>query len=271
MFTKLLKHDFQSTWGIIGLLCLMSLGASLLGGGAMRYLVWISQRGTEEMTILTVLCILTMVVAILFIAVCGVVALLVLIWRFYKSRFTDEGYLTFTLPVTSHQILLSSMVNTVLNMLVVGITIMASLAVLLLLGLTVISDFWPNFQRVISRALQALSRVFTMQGLGYLMQMLGVIIIGFACELVVLMLSVTIGALVAKKHKILAALGVYYGIHIALSVFNASSVAAVVIVEAGSNAAATRLFWSQGLIELLIAVGGYFLMHYLVSRKLNLP
>ena len=42
MFTKLLKHEWRATRGMLGTLCLVCLGASLLGGLTMRYLMWTS-------------------------------------------------------------------------------------------------------------------------------------------------------------------------------------------------------------------------------------
>ena len=47
MFTKLLKQEWRATRGILGLLCLVSLIAAVLGGGSMRFLVGTSQE-TEE-------------------------------------------------------------------------------------------------------------------------------------------------------------------------------------------------------------------------------
>ena len=44
MFAKLLKHEWRATRGVLGLLCLISLSAALLGGGAMRYLVSFSNQ-----------------------------------------------------------------------------------------------------------------------------------------------------------------------------------------------------------------------------------
>lgn len=39
MFAKLLKMEFRSTWNVLGILCLSLVGAGLLGGVAIRYLV----------------------------------------------------------------------------------------------------------------------------------------------------------------------------------------------------------------------------------------
>lgn len=104
MFAKLLKMEFRSTWNVLGILCLSLVGAGLLGGLAIRYLVGAS--APKEW--LEILCVLVITAAVLFFVVCGAAALIVQIVRFYRSRFTDEGYLTFTLPVTTHQVLLSS-------------------------------------------------------------------------------------------------------------------------------------------------------------------
>ena len=90
-------------------------------------------------------------------------------------------------------------------------------------------------------------------------------IISALAELIVLMLAVTIGAMIAKKHKILAAVGVYYGISMvqsfALTFANLSVVSEENILH---------IFSATGLTSLAIGIGGYFLMHHLVNRKLNL-
>ena len=39
MYSKLLKYDWRATRGMLGLLCLICLGAALAGGGTMRYLI----------------------------------------------------------------------------------------------------------------------------------------------------------------------------------------------------------------------------------------
>ena len=117
MFTKLLKHEWRATRGMLGTLCLICLGASLLGGGTMRYLMIASSQDAQQ-NVIVVLNVLAMVAAMIAVAVVGVAALFLYIGRFYKSRFTDEGYLTFTLPVSTHQNLLASMANTAIGMVI---------------------------------------------------------------------------------------------------------------------------------------------------------
>ena len=94
-----------------------------------------------------------------------------------------------------------------------------------------------------------------------LLVLLNMVLMGLA-TLLTLMLAVTIGATAAKKHPILLAIAVYYGLSLVrmaacLNAANAcTSSGATLAALAGVNAAA-----------MLIA---YFWMYYLTSRKLNL-
>lgn len=133
MFAKLLKMEFRSTWNVLGILCLSLVGAGLLGGVAIRYL----EGASAPKQWLEVLCTLAITAAVLFFVVCGVAALIVQIVRFYRSRFTDEGYLTFTLPVTTHQVLLSSFLTSAVNLIAVAAV---SVIGLVLMGLCVVPD-----------------------------------------------------------------------------------------------------------------------------------
>ena len=134
MFAKLLKMEFRSTWNVLGILCLSLGGPGLLGGVAIRYLV--GEDAPKQW--LMILCTLAIVAAVLFFVVCCAAALIVQIVRFYRSRFTDEGYLTFTLPVTTHQILLSSFITSAVNLIAIAAVAVVSFV---LMGLCVVPDF----------------------------------------------------------------------------------------------------------------------------------
>ena len=90
-------------------------------------------------------------------------------------------------------------------------------------------------------------------------------IVGAFSELILFMLAVTIGALIARKHKILAAVGVYYGIGMLQSF-----VMSMLLLNATTSEDVNVLLASPGVTGLLLAVSGYFLMHWLVTKKLNL-
>ena len=259
MFATLLKMEFRSTWNILGILCVSLVGAGLLGGFATRYLV--NVEAPEEW--LEVLCVLTVTAVVLFFAVCGAAALILQIVRFYRSRFTDEGYLTFTLPVGTHSILLSSLVSSAVNLIAVGAVACVSLV---LMGLCVIPSMevlkqglnliWQEFPAIWEKITQT-------EFLQILGLFLANVVTTFASELVLIMLAVTIGSLAAKKHKILAAFAFCYILHVAI--FTVSGIALVNLADTPEGVLG---FWSA--INLVIAVVGYFLMYFLVDKKLNL-
>ena len=273
MFAKLLKYEWRATRGFLGLLSLICLSAALVGGLSMRYLVWVSELDTQE-DVAIVLSVLTMIFAFIAIVICCVAMELYAVWRFYKSRFTDEGYLTFTLPVTTHQILLSSFVNCLISMVCALAALMAGYLVLLLLGFSALDNFFPSLWEVLPLAMENLWRLFSGETGTFLGLLLLEVVVGVLNSTVVMMLAVTIGSILAKKHKVLAAIGVYYGINMVMSLI--TSVLGVVLglsvyssQSSGMDVLSSMMLMESGLF-LIVAVGGYFLMYALVHRKLNL-
>ena len=269
MFTKLLKHEWRATRGMLGTLCLVCLGASLLGGGTMRYLILASSQDAEHNAIVA-LNVLAMVAAMIVVAVAGVAGLFLYIGRFYKSRFTDEGYLTFTLPVNTHQNLLSSMINSAIGMVIVFFVICAALVIWLMIGFSGIPDFYKTVWEKLPELWEVFLRVCDQMPWKYVGLFLMNVLTGSVCELVVLMLSVTIGSIIAKKHKILATVGVYYGINVVISMVSSFTMAMGAFSGADGKLWMLRFFNSTAALMVVISVAGYFLMYALVDRKLNL-
>ena len=269
MFTKLLKHEWRATRGMLGTLCLVCLGASLLGGGTMRYLILASSQDAEHNAIVA-LNVLAMVAAMIVVAVAGVAGLFLYIGRFYKSRFTDEGYLTFTLPVNTHQNLLSSMINSAIGMVIVFFVICAALVIWLMIGFSGIPDFYKTVWEKLPELWEVFLRVCDQMPWKYVGLFLMNVLTGSVCELVVLMLSVTIGSIIAKKHKILATVGVYYGINVVISMVSSFTMAMGAFSGADGKLWMLRFFNSTAALMVVISVAGYFLMYWLVDRKLNL-
>lgn len=273
MFAKLLKYEWRATRGFLGLLSLICLSAALVGGLSMRYLVWVSELDTQE-DVAIVLSVLTMIFAFIAIAIGAAAMQFFTLWRFYKSRFTDEGYLTFTLPVTTHQILLSGFVNCLLGVLSSLVALGISYLVLLLLGFSALDNFFPSLWEVLPLAMENLWRLFSGETGAFLAQLTLGVVTGVLNSTVVMMLAVTIGSILAKKHKVLAAIGVYYGINMVMSLI--TSVLGVVLglsvyssQSSGMDVLSSMMLMESGLF-LIVAVGGYFLMYALVHRKLNL-
>lgn len=274
MFTKLLKHEWRATKGILALLCVIVLIAGITIGSVMHYIVWNDQNGAfvsmSDAGIATkfvsVACVFLIMAGVGAVAICSAGSLFFLIYRFYKRCFTDEGYLTFTLPVTTHQILLSSLVNTIIGELIMIVAVCLSVGIAALLFLAAFPEnlIWADVSVGLKEAFSQMWASLV-EHFDVLASMTATGIISALSGLVVLMLAVTIGAMVARKHKILAAVGVYYGISMVQSfVLTAANLSTIEAQDI------TKLFSATGVTSLVIAIGGYFLMHYLTDKKLNL-
>lgn len=284
MFAKLLKHEWRSTRGVIGMLCVIILVCGLTIGGIANFLlrcevtsgdmiqvgetaIYVEETGAAPQIspFAATVCTLLFMTAFMAVAICCAASVFVVIWRFYKSRFGDEGYLTFTLPVNHHQLLLSSILNSVIGIVLVFLAAAAAVVlscILFMMGFPV--DFWPEAAGVVGRAFGTLMEA--MEGNWMIFwEILGTVLLAGLHEIVVLMLSVTIGAMIAKKYKLLAAVGAYYLIALAELMIRM-----VVMTNAILSENVVPLFTGFNWIALVTIVGGYWLMYFLTSRKLNL-
>ena len=100
MFAKLLKHEWKATAGPLGLLTLGAAGIAVFGALVLRTLLHLIESDALIGAANLLLIPMGLLVVFSFLAI-GLYALgvsLLLLVRFYKSRFSDQGYLTFTLP-----------------------------------------------------------------------------------------------------------------------------------------------------------------------------
>ena len=106
MLGKLLKHEFRAT----GRIMLPLMGALL----ALALMANLSIRGmTSSLSDIPALRILFILILIFFgmgIVAVGVMALVVMVSRFYRNLLKSEGYLMFTLPVSVHELIWSKLI-----------------------------------------------------------------------------------------------------------------------------------------------------------------
>lgn len=104
MLGKLIKHEFRATGRILlPVYLVMLLTAALVRG----FQVLTEQTAGEFMRALAVLSVLLFSAAVFG---GSILAFVLMIYRFYKNLMTDEGYLMFTLPVTTGQLIWSKMI-----------------------------------------------------------------------------------------------------------------------------------------------------------------
>ena len=280
MFGKLMKHEWRATAPTLSLLALASLGMGILAGIVLRLLFTFSDEIPEILAATIGASIGFMFLAIM---ICDVAMSILLMVRFYKHKFTDEGYLTFTLPVSSHQVFLSAALNNLIWVVISILSVVLSFVAFFLIGTAgvpemqelqeILDAFGVTLETVLPEGLADCLFIYVLQG-----------IVALPYSVVIVMTCLTVGATIAKKHKILAAIGIYYALSWASGIVNS-----IVSVVLSLNSADLLDSYSQeaylqyvqntvittGVISLVwqlaLILGGYLLSTRLMARKLNLP
>lgn len=270
MFLKLLKYKFNAQRNLYIILSAVALCMGAIG--AMIIWLLLEHAADIETSILAGFAgffgsALLMVIVYSLMAYTIAMTIL-LMFQFYKIHFSDEGYLTFTLPVTTHQHLLSSIVNiliwTVITMLVMFISILLIMSpVIISQGIDMTPAYFIANDPYLSTMIPFM--IFTMIG-------------SLVSGCVVPMVAISIGCIAVKKLKLLASFGIYYGINSTLSVITGiSSFIALIgdlyIMDSLGQDTVHLILTAlvPAVVYIGFSIGGYFLMHRLVDKKLNLP
>lgn len=282
MFKKLLKYDFHSVWRFWWILAVTALGLTTVSSLFLRFLLYTDGGFVMFRVFAAIITIASLVV----VAISTMMTPLVVYLRFYQHFFSDEGYLTFTLPVSRKKMLLSKTVNALIFL---GLE-----AVLLFACLTLISLIVPN---VDDGAFLFAFKIFESIGesIGTLWQTVGawtilylleglLILVGFGIlSTSLIYFCITQGAVVARKHKVLAAIGIYYLVNGVLSFLGSFLLSLSVTSFVNAAPYLNEHLSSQGMFGLIalalfltvmlvatLALTAYFLTQHLLERKLNL-
>ena len=269
MLGKLLKHDFKALFRNYGLLFIALFGVTFL----YKLYLLLPRNIVLEFT--------NSLMGVLYVVVilgCLFGTVVINIVRFYKNLVTDEGYLTFTLPVSSKQIIASKLISSLVMDILMAFAILVSTS-LLRNDLAVIDDLYRSFE-------MTLQQIFIMKEYHKLFNVfvlcMGII---FIYTQMAEFTAVAIGQ-TNRTHKIAAGVGAY-----ALIYFITQCVMGVVallwalqfhlyntnIVITNFEVtpiellhAASGLFFIVGAVVVVLGVACFFLTDYLFAKKLNL-
>lgn len=278
MFAKLLKHEFRANAGTMTILGSIMLAVGALAGLAVRFIIW--YFGNNPNGVAAPMLLITSSIFIggtfIFTAVFLSAGDLLPLYRFYQNKFTDEGYLTFTLPVNSHQIILSSFVPVIVWRLAVFAVALVSgvLAFFLatvgteVMQIDILRQLWDTIGHELKFLLNALQL-----DTGFVVVLILNMLISSLSSVMMAMMSITIGSVATKKHKLLAGVAIYivsnYAVSILTQAFSASN---IMLYDSYTSATefSTTVMLPQLIIRLILMVGAYFVTWYLTSKKLNL-
>ena len=115
MFKKCLKYDLRAVWKVWWILAVSVTGLCIVGSLGLRFFIQNVSMGEEPVStpimIGSIFAMLLFIASIIALIAFVVVTFILVYYRYYKNLFTDEGYLTFTLPVRRQTLYLSKTLN----------------------------------------------------------------------------------------------------------------------------------------------------------------
>ena len=276
MLGKLFKYDMKALLRMMLPLMLSVLGTTLVVTIALRILVEMSQSSHRMedpftglfMMSLGLLAFATVMALLAFV----VIATVFVLYRYYKNLFTDEGYLTFTLPVTPGQILFSKAASGIIWLAIAAVIAVVCAELIFVGG----GDVAQMAQQILSWMRYALGNMGLDGGL-YAAEAIVSIVVSLIYSVLLYYLSITIGSTVARRHKVMASIGIYMGIQLALSIVSSLIQVFPMMYMESSVLGTGYTTWMLHLTSIInlvlsagVAVGSYFACRAILTRRLNL-
>ena len=275
MFGKLMKYElryliriFAPMWAAVLALCAMfrlTINPAYINMNNSGFYV----EGSEAVlpavfAILSVFAIMTMMI----------VAAVVLIQRFGKGMYGDEGYLMFTLPVTTGQLIHSKALSALIMM--VATEVVTMIGVLIMMAF---KEFWkgesgmtiPQLWDLFLQIMESNGISSGMMGL-YIFWGIVTGLIAIAAEIYMVYFAISVGQM-WKKHPVAGGILAFYGISIVISVIDG------IIGYNGNLAIINNVVYREQLIAVLLYVTvhstivlllSFFGTKLLLDRKLNI-
>lgn len=271
MLGKLMKHEWLSVWKVPTLLIGVLLVASLLCGSVFALPMWDSDWAGVSLSAISLIMLYYMAII-----VCCVGITVYMAVRFYKSMFTDEGYLTHTLPVTSHQLLLSKVITMSIWSLIGMIAVVISVLIMLGFVCIFLIDNFNNLGYELRSLMHELAQLEELKGfLGLMFTMILMAIASTFGGTMMVVGAISIGQML-RKHRILGAIGAYIGIYIVVQIIG--TIASFPVMFGITMTADQKDLFSvyngtylvMTLIYVAVGIGLYFLSEYLIRRQLDL-
>jgi hypothetical protein len=212
MLKKLLKYDFKSVFKYWWIAAVSATALSVLGGFCLKILVDSTAEETvfQPPEVLTISSSLLLMLTVMAISAFSVISAILLFVRFYKNFFTDEAYLTFTLPVKRSTHLNSKLILGFVTQLATGAVIILDAALIIVIGLAdkiFKKEVWEEFILLAKEFFKEVDAYFWV----FLLETLFIMLIISIAGLLFTYACITFASMITKKAKLITAIGIYYG------------------------------------------------------------
>ena len=253
MLGKLIKNDFKATWKTFLMLDVALLALALINKGMLVDVV----SGISMFTFIV------MLIASLFITT------VLIVMKFYKTMLSDQGYLSFTLPVTPMQHLISKVLVAAFWLIVNGLVVFISL-LLFMWDVDVINNIWRTLTGALGEG--ELKTLLVTIGINLIISAFSTPILFFC--------AMSIGQLF-RTHKIIGSVAGYFIISMVSDVLDT---VAMLVVGSGYSSVAietmedlqkvapylTKIYVGSAFTMIILAALCFAVSNILLSRKLNL-
>lgn len=288
MFGKLMKYENRKLSKYMLPLFAASTVASVIMGLMLWLFISTMENSGDELTLMQMLLVLGSMFLVFIMWMVIVAAYsgsyVLLGVRFYKNLISDEGYLTFTLPVTAGQLLGSKVLGAFIWRILATLVFIINMVIVCVgffvpMGDVLGEEFVFEFRMVFDSIGNALAELFTTGEV--VMLVVSLIVFTIVMELLnlgVLYLAITLGGVMAQKHKALAGIGLYLALNTAIStvvqvVYSIFSMLAMFTESASGEpsliAIGIFLLVSSAFCAAISCVI-YFVIRHLLANKLNL-
>ncbi len=265
MLSKLLKHEFRATARI-----LLPVYLLLAASTGLFCLTMLLSRRAPDLWVLSVFRGLVIAAFVITIIGAGLVTLALMVYRFYKNYMTDEGYLMFTLPATTGQLIWSKLIVAMVWSVITFLAVAAALA----LAVTVLPFLDMEGLRALLEPL--LSQISAGQIAAYIAEAAASALFGTLRTFLMFYAAIALGHSFAN-HKILLSVVFYIGFSIALQTATSFGGVFGIISAAESDFfSGDPLIWTHTLSVLSIAAAlvltavFYLVTRFCLKKRLNL-
>lgn len=290
MLGKLMKYEWKSTAKIVSIILLVVAGVTLLGAVGIilpsRYLMAHGEniyRGGDIVAVFMAMS--AMMTFFIYVFSLGGVNYVLYGYqsvRFYKTMYTDEGYLTHTLPMKPGEVLLGKTLVAAAWSVILNLCVILSMVVLFGIGMAVSRDALeymgiPELSEIISEVREALvSEGYLTEAIHFILAVVGTVFLTPIGTLLMIFGGLSIGQL-SRKHKLLFGILSIVGILFVNSILSQIFRVLFTLAAMASMNPETVAFMGyigaldSGFLTALI-MGGlmYFVTYLILSKKLNL-
>lgn len=251
----------KAVFRVYSIVAVILLGISLVGAFVLRFTIWYaSYDGISAVLPFVMIIAMLYLFSCYFAYIASVVMLEILVYvRFYKNFFSDEGYLTFTLPATRKQLFTSKFLNAMIWQVLHLIVLL--ICALFYCGISPVPEnggiFSPVAFQWIGETVGGFFAEVGAWGAVYILEAILLLIAVAAFSVALVHFCITVGSIIAKKGKIFAALGLYFGIESVLSTVISVAVVLLSILLADGFLVLTESLSAaagRGVVALLLGI-----------------